>query len=78
MCAKKNGKNNWHEQSHVRMAIWLMIGVVTAAAFYEFSKLGTKFMNEKKGVQKSAAPAAAPAPASAAATPSSTATSGNP
>ena len=80
MCAKKNGKKDWHEHSHIRMAIWLVISVVTAAAFYEFSVLGTKFMNEKKGVQQAAsAPAATPAAATAtAAAPSSTASSGNP
>lgn len=79
MCAQKNSKTNWHEKGHIRMAIWLMIGIVTAAAFYEFSKLGTKFMNEKKGVQpKSSAPAASAPAAAPAAAPSSTASSGNP
>jgi len=78
MCAKKNGKKDWHEQSHIRMAIWLAIMVVTAAAFYEFSKLGTKFMNEKKGVQQAAKAPAATQAAAPSAAPSSTATSGNP
>lgn len=60
-------KTPWHEKSHIRMVIWLMLVVTACGAFYMFNDLATKNMAARGKIQ-APPPSSAPAPAATATT----------